>query len=443
MAVARIFTRNPEAANSLQEELRRQGYTVEVVVPDQPAARRDTEFDFDFLRKAESPTYSDELITEFAPDTKAVAAARAPRKLTIVEVPDMVAAGMAVHQPVIAPVVMPQMPPVALVPEIAQAGTQGGVSQAEVEVVLMSPVHKLGVAFLERAQSWVNSCALFALRMIGNCRQYIHVRARHMSENRQRRLLEQQAREVQAQQLAAEVHAAQEAAAKRLQELLRERADMPPAKLATLLGDDTSWSEDKATKAIPDFSSAAFVPASAEKETVPELDMEPVLQAPVHQQPVYQQPVYQQNAEPAAGSPVLAFLSKRKLNFNFKLKPEHVWSGAVAAGALVVIGLAWTSNKSQPRLTAQLEPPAVSAPAQSGDSVKPVGQSARPARPSARNGGTKLFSLVAMDKTTTRHLGDDVTVRVYPKEMQRFVQARPAAAVSARPDFKRISDLQN
>jgi hypothetical protein len=302
----------------------------------------------------------------------------------------------------------------------------------------MSPVHKLGVAFLERAQSWVNSCALFALRAIGNCRQYIHARARHMSENRQRRLLEQQAREVQAQQLAAEVQGAQEAAAKRLQELLRERADMPPAKLATLLGDDTSWSEDKATKAIPDFSSAAFVPASAEKETVPELDMEPVLEAPV-----YQQPVYQQKAELAAGNSVVAFLSKRKLNFNFKLKPEHVWSGAVAAGALVVIGLAWTSNKSQPRLTAQLEPPAVSAPAQSGDSAKPVGQSARSARPSARNGGTKLFSLVAMDKTTTRHLGDDVTVRVYPKEMQRFVQARPAAAVSARPDFKRISDLQN
>jgi hypothetical protein len=299
----------------------------------------------------------------------------------------------------------------------------------------MSPVHKLGVAFLERAQSWVNSCALFALRVIGGCRQYIHARALRLSENRQRRLLEQQAREALAQQRAAEVQAAREAAAARLQELLRERAAMSPAKLASLLGDDTSWSEDKATKALPDFSSAAFVQASTEDTVAPELEMEPVLQTPA-----YQQQVDQDEVAPAAGKPVFAFPRK----FSFKLKPEHVWSGAVAAGALVVIGLAWTANKPQPKLTAQLEAPVVSSPAQFAEPGKTAGQLQRPARPSARgNRGTNLFSLVAMDKTTTRHLGDDVTVRVYPKEMRRFTQTIPAAGVTARPDFRRISDLQN
>ena len=47
MAVARIFTRRPEAAISLSEELRRQGYTVEVVVADQPPVRKDKDLETD------------------------------------------------------------------------------------------------------------------------------------------------------------------------------------------------------------------------------------------------------------------------------------------------------------------------------------------------------------------------------------------------------------
>jgi len=416
MAVARIFTRHPEAANALQEELRRQGYTVEVIVPDQPPVRRDSEIDLEFLRKAESPTYSDEIILEFAPDTAALAPARQPLQLPVIDVPDLIGAPVETSQPVVASVVMPALPPVALLEEPVIAEVP--VAEAhDAEPVAARPavsgVHTLTVAWLERVQSWMTSLADLARAAMDSCRHQIHARMERVRDARHQRQLEAQAREVRTQERASELRAAREAAAARLQQLLRERADAPPAKQAAFLSDETSVDE-----AAPEFAGAAFT-----EVLTPDLDLEP-------------------EAQPVASAPVVAFPARRK----FRLKPEYVFGGALAASALVVIGLALVSTRPEPNLSARVEQPAVSPSGQpGGPAVKPAtGQEQKAARPSAaQRSGSAKYSLVAMNKITTRHLGDDVTIRIYPQEMRRFTQARPAARVNAQPEFRRISDLQN
>jgi hypothetical protein len=416
MAVARIFTRHPEAANALQEELRRQGYTVEVIVPDQPPVRGDSEIDLEFLRKAESPTYSDEMILEFAPDTAAVAAPREPLKLPVIDVPDLIGTPVETSQLGVGRVVMPALPPVALLedPVIAEAlVAESNAAEPLAEPAAVSGSPKLDVAWLGRVQDWMTSFAGLARHALESCRRQIHARMERVRDARHQRQLEAQAREVRAQERASELQAAREAAAARLQQLLRERAEAPPAKLAALLSDESSTEE-----AAPEFAATGFT-----EVLTPELDLKP-------------------EAEPVASAPVVAFPATRK----FRLKPEYVFGGALAASALVVIGLALVSTRPESNLVARVEQPAVSSSGQpGGPAVKPgTGQEQRAARPSAaRRSQSAKYSLVAMNKITTRHLGDDVTIRVYPQEMRRFMQARPAARVNAQPEFRRISDLQN
>ncbi|MBZ5530114.1 MAG: hypothetical protein LAO20_01665 [Acidobacteriia bacterium] len=418
MAVARIFTRRPEAAISLSEELRRQGYTVEVVVADQPPVRKDKdlEIDLEFLRLAESPTYSDELITEFVPDTTALAEANKPLAMSSMNLPvvDVPVDAPAFSQ---SPVVMPEMPPVAILSDSSDSDAQFDsvpeiVNMREAESFTQEPVtvgeDRAAAGPGSALPRWIAALPALAHRVAQSCREQINLGVERVREGRRQRQLALQARQAQAQERAAELQAAREAAAERLQQLLNERGDEAARPVVAY---------QEAEAEIPEFG--------------PEFDLEPKVE-PVPE------------ARPVVRAPIAAF--SRDVWRRFSLKPEYVFAGVAALGSLLVVGLALVTLRSTPQL-AKLDHPAGTIGQTSGAAVN-SGKTAKASRPSpfrrevaARNAGTET----AANKITVRRLGADVTIRQYPAASlaSRFpTQAKPAA-LNAQPQLRRISDLQN
>jgi hypothetical protein len=418
MAVARIFTRRPEAAISLSEELRRQGYTVEVVVADQPPVRKDKELEIDleFLRLAESPTYSDELITEFTPDTIALAEANKSQTMSSMNLP-VVDVPVEAPQFSQSPGVMPEMPPVAILSDSSDSDAQFDsvpeiVNMQEAESFSQQPAALgedrvvAGPGFA--LPGWIAALPALAHRVAQSCRDQINLGVERVREARRQRQLALQARQAQAQERAAELQAARVAAAERLQQLLNERGDEP------------------ATPVVAYQEAEAEIP-----ELGPEFDLEPTIEpAP--------------EARPVVRAPIAAF--SRDVWRRFSLKPEYVFAGVAALGSLLVVGLALVSLRSTPQL-AKLDLPAGAAGQTSGAAVN-TGNTAKAPRPSPSRRGTAARSAVAtmaVNKITVRRLGADVTIRQYPAGnlASRFpTQAKPAA-LNAQPQLRRISDLQN
>ncbi len=421
MAVARIFTRRPEAAISLSEELRRQGYTVEVVVSDQPPERKgkgkELEIDLEFLRRADSPTYSDsdEIITEFVPDTMALAAANKPLDMSSINLP-VVDVPVDVPDFALSPLIMPEMPPVAILSDSSDSYAQ---FDSVPEIVNMQEAgafnHEPANLGEDRAAArpkfalpgWIAAFQPLAHRALQSCRGQINIAMERVREARRQRQSALEARQAQAQQRAAELQAAREAAAERLQQLLNERGDEPTPVLA--------YQEAEAD--VPEFG--------------PEFDLEPAVEpAP--------------DARPVVRAPIAAF--SRDVWRRFSLKPEYVFAGVAAMGSLLVVGLALVSLRSAPQL-AKLDHPAGAMGQTSGAEVN-TGRTAKASRPSparravaARNQGAEM----AVNKITVRRLGADVIIRQYPAGSlaSRFpTQAKPAA-LNAQPQLRRISDLQN
>src|SRR5436189_5374714 len=74
MPLARIFTRNPERTTDLSRQLQQQGYSVEVVSPDQAhLAPADLEIEFEVCERADVLERGGDLATELGADV-----ARAP-----------------------------------------------------------------------------------------------------------------------------------------------------------------------------------------------------------------------------------------------------------------------------------------------------------------------------------------------------------------------------
>lgn len=476
MAVARIFTRNPEAATSLSEELRRQGYAVEVVVQDQPPARkdRDVEIDFEFLRHADSPTYSDELITEFAPDAAALAEASKPPTLPptppqMIDVPIEVTEVHA-DDTMPSPVVMPAMPPVSILDEPEHVAILD-----EPEHVYLQEVEQIEAGQIEAGQIWFEKvkagqidageiwfeevkpdqieaeqfdvenieaegmkaqsplpsdhtgyaaqlklAALALLAAIHNlahqvaqaCREQINLRAEQIRSARHQRQLAFQARQVRTQERATELQAARDAAAERLQQLLRER------------GDEISNTAPAQSQA-PELEEIGLEEIESEAALIGAPDEPAVKRAPVVRAPIatYQPPVWRKMLR----------------------KPEYVFAGVAAMGSIVVVGLALMSFRPEPKLDARLDTSSAAATLQSN--TTPVNSNtAKPARPSpAVRRRTAREPIVTVNKITTRHLGQDVTIRHYPQAnlTSGFTQAKPAAHNRAQPELRHISDLEN
>jgi hypothetical protein len=431
MAVARIFTRHPEAATSLSEELRRKGYTVEVIVQNQPPLRKDqdVEIDFEFLRRAESPTYSEEIITEFAPDTVALAAARGPLTLAgtppqIIDVP--VDALDNVH----VPMQMPAMPPVAILDEPQRVFLQNeNLATAQDEASRQPALQEnenrgwenrisvprdagLGNGFVpapvmhdgshdhkSAPLKFLAGVENLAHRIARASREQINLRTARMREARHQRQLALEARQIRDEERAAELQVAREAAAERLQSLLRERGDEVPQPVPQI-------------SAEMEIESEAALVGAAQEPPRPA-----VVRAPIA---AFQPPVWKQ----------LLF------------KPEFIFAGAAAMASIVVVGLALTSYRPK-ATTAKLDESAVVTSAPNSAVTTSAGKSARPARVARRSGKPLLM---AVNHITTRHLGDDVTIRLYPQETSTrgfATQAKPAAHNRAQPDLRRISDLEN
>lgn len=416
MAVARIFTRHPEAATSLSEELRRQGYSVEIVVQDQPPARKDqdVEIDLEFLRHAESPTYSDEIITEFAPD--AVAPAAAPKPLTLagtqpqmidvpIEAPEVESPEVQAYDAVQSPVQMPAMPPVAILDEPEHFYLQE-VEQLEELARVFGPQAETSPEPQSTRLTLLATIENLAHRVAHVCREQINLRTARIREARHQRQLALEARHVREQERAAELETAREAAAERLQLLLRERGDELPKPVL----------EENQDIALEEIESEAALVGAAEEPARP-----PVVRAPIA---AFQPPLW------------------RQLLF----KPEYAFAGVAALGSLVVVGLALTSF--HPKVNTKPDQPAVAAPAQNSAAgiVAPASQSVKEARPGAARNRRGKSVLVSGNGITTRHLGRDVTIRQYPQGNVTpgfTTQAKPAAHNREQPELRRISDLEN
>ena len=440
MALARIFTRHPEAATSLSEELRRKGYTVEVVVQDQPPLRKDqdVEIDFEFLRRAHSPTYSEEIITEFVPDTMALAAARKPLTLAG-SPPQMIDVPIEALDQGHAPVRMPAMPPVAILDEpqrifMQSENLQNELLQTETlpnvnGEASPEPIHHhhdnrgwenrvtkdrgfstdpASAPAMSGGQAEHKSAPLALLAAVENLahrvaqasREQINLRTARMREARHQRQLALAARQIRDQERAAELQAARELAAERLQILLRERGDeIPqtmPAQIAVVEMEEIE-------------SEAALVGAPAEPARPA------MVRAPIA---AFQPPAWRQ----------------------MLLKPEFIFASAAAMGSIVVVGLALTSFR--PKVTAKLAPPSVAGPVLSNP-VTPIGSKATKNTRVARRSVKPL--LMTVSHVTTRRLGEDVTIRMYPQGNLNhgFTQAKPAAHNHVQPELRHISDLEN
>lgn len=268
---------------------------------------------------------------------------------------------------------------------------------------------------LETASAWAHGFWLTARRLGQEGRERLDARKDEWKAQHQQRLLEQEKKRVLAQERAAELEAAREAAALRLQELLRERGGLteaqpaPPQKVVT-----------------PTAAASAATPASAS-------DWLHRLRIPF----------------PSAQGPQM----------------QAVLMGVAAACLLFVVGLAVASFHGRPAISDSIHQPGAAQPAYKGVTVQGGGitvqagsgttSAARPTRvlqaeaekpapaQRSRTSDVTIHNFPAARKPSptrrgnSEHLGDDVTIRHFSAQVNAPTHS------ASHAELKHFSDLNN
>ncbi|HEX5432723.1 MAG TPA: hypothetical protein VFY05_00680 [Candidatus Angelobacter sp.] len=276
-------------------------------------------------------------------------------------------------------------------------------------------LHAAGVAGQQAwgmARNWTNDLRMAATRLSQEGRERLNVRKEEWKAQHQQKLLDLEKRRVLAQERAAELEAAREAAAIRLQELLRERGGLVDAQPAP---------PQKIVSRAPVFPTAA----AAE------------------------------------------WLRRIRIPFARPQSPQMqaVIMGVAAACLLFVVGLAMASFHARPAISNTIQQPNAVQPGYKGVTVQSGGvtvhggattgttASTAPASPAlqaatgdpaaaqhSRSSDVTIRNFPAARKPTpargsSEHIGNDVTIR-------HFTAQGPARS-APRADLKHYSDLSN
>ncbi len=481
MPVARILTRFPERTSALAEDLQHRGYTVEVTRPgDMGLAPADLEIDFEICNNEDAVQRARELAVQWSADVAVspgvgeLAPLPEPALATTTQEDDIVVIPPAEQVgPVMEPVQPETLVQSELLPKHAEVirpeavqlnssaadlenpdigemplhdqvtvDTTGVVQQresaeiveeretiterAEPQADYAQKARELSAAALNSGKALAASSGEWLRRNSEALRQQIDLKLAELRARREIRHEQAEKRKSLAVQRAAELEAAREAAAVRLQELLRERGGL--------------------TESQP---------------------------APPQAQPVMEPQTERRTA--AAGA---ASFFKKHMGFSFHsgISPqlEAVLMGVAAACALFVLGLAVASFHASPAISKtvsvgqQYKGVTVDA---GGVTLKPTGAATTataPAAPVAANpapantrGSVARPSPVirsassqssASHSGNTRRIGNDVVIRRLdqPKAsashggdvtIRQFGAAKPAARNATPPGPKKISDL--
>lgn len=461
MPVARIFTVHPERTDALSKQLQSQGYSVEVVRPESPAAPADLEIDFEIWPEERALYRAAELAERLHADvcvapgldlnlpepakqqahsTQALPIAAQP-PLTLPEVeapaPEPVRQDTATPARVAGPptedVSVPpavwlaaagpsQQQPLSIAndatgrdPEQASSVQQPPADAPALVMESTTIAEKAGRAL---ATAWN------AAHELGRAyKQRLDLRRDEFKTARQQRLLELEKRKAAAQERASELQAAREAASARLQELLRERGGEPAA-------------------ALPSQAEIASPPATPTQQNG-------LLTTP--------QPGFWR-------ATVVSWLGGR-----YSPQIQAILTGVAAVTALFVLGLALASFRPRPALSNSLDHPNVAHPNQ-GVTVKAGGYTLKPSAPahttprpspavrSSQSARAKRSPAHKAATITQTNFGDDVTVRHFTQKSSRSSANRnsdvtirhvapqkpkPSAKTTPQAGLKHISDLDN
>lgn len=474
MPLARILTRFPEQAGALSQELRQHGYTVEFSSPElagKPPA--DLEIDFEICAEPDAVSRAAELADQFHADVAISPGVlqgqelrqEAELPLPAESLPPAVEPPVAFQaptaqksEPVWEPEPLPatmetatseemghqnvvpirgqslEAPPASqrtaledefdLVKAAATDATREGSNGEETATELMARIgeksttllHAASVAgqqALETASGWAHDFWLTARRLGQEGRARLDARRNEWKAQHQQRLLDLEKERVLAQERAAELEAAREAAALRLQELLRERGGLteaqpvPPQKMAT----SAAATSAATTASASDWLRRVRIPF------------------------------------PSAQGPQM----------------QAVLMGVSAACLLFVVGLAVASFHGRPAISNSIHETGAAQPAYKGVTVQSGGVTvqagaAAPAttRPSrvlqaeaqkpatgqgSRSSDVTIHNFPAARKPSpvrrgnSEHIGDDVTIRHFSAEVN--------AHSVPRAELKHFSDLNN
>ena len=270
---------------------------------------------------------------------------------------------------------------------------------------------------LETASAWAHDFWSVARRLGQEGRARLDARREQWKAQHQQKLLDLEKERVLAQERAAELEAAREAAALRLQELLRERGGLTEAQSAP---------PQKVVTSMPAASAAAT----------------------------------------AAGSD---WLRRLRIPFPSTLGPQMqaVLMGVAAACLLFVVGLAVASFHAGPAISNAVQQPNTSQPSpgvtvqsggvtvQAGASTSATTSAARPSRvlqaeaqkpapaQHSRTSDVTIHNFPAARKPSpvrrgnSEHIGDDVTIRHFSAQVNAPTHSAP------RAELKHFSDLNN
>ncbi|MGE5322386.1 MAG: hypothetical protein ACM3SW_05970 [Actinomycetota bacterium] len=482
MPLARILTRFPEQAGALSQELRQHGYTVEFASPElagKPPA--DLEIDFEICAEQDALSRAADLAEQFHADVaispgvlqhqearqEPVASAPVESLPTPVEPPvafrpQTAQASQPAEKPVWEPEPLPAtvetVTPEAMahqnvvpirsqsldaVPapkktaaddqfdlvKTANPDAQPGDAQEETATELLARMgeksatvlHAAGVAGQQAwgsASGWAHEFWVTARRLGQEGREHLNVRREDWKARHQQKLLDLERKRTLAEERAAELEAAREAAAMRLQELLRERGGLTDAQ-----------------------------PAPPETMVSP---------------------------EPAAQAHILSatsgLLRRIRIPFTSAQGPQMqaVIVGVAAACLLFVVGLAVASFHGRPAISKSIQQPNAAQPANKGVTVQSGGVTVQAGAPAAattstvrpspaaqaeaqkpapaqrlRTSDVTIHNFPAARKPSpvrrgnSEHIGDDVTIRHFSAQVNAPTHSAP------RAELKHLSDLNN
>jgi hypothetical protein len=459
MPVARIFTVHPERTVTLTKQLESEGYSVEIVRPESPAAPADLEIDFEVWPEERALYRAAELAERLHADVCVAPgvelgrpdAAKEPAtqpkpsqpRQSLHVVSQAPAAELATpepaepiqqEQPDPSTVSGPQKEDMSVPPAVwlAAAGPSPEQSQSIEDISAREPEPaSTGQQSPKNAFAPVREMAQKAGRALATSwnaarnlareyKQQLDVRRTEFKAERQQRLLELEKRRTAAKERAKELQAAREAASARLQELLRERGGEPAPAAASELEQASGLSASPAGRDELQTVNAPAVAATS----------------------------------PGTGAwktRLGAWLAARR-----GAPAKAIFAGVAAVTALFILGVALASFRSHPPSSSSAEQSGKgvtvktggvtlgpSEPAKATGPAAPATTTPRPS-PAVRgqNAEVKRPQTHNAAKVTETDFGNDVTVRHFTRKSSRPGSTQNGSDVTIRHVSPRKSKPQ-
>ena len=457
MPVARIFTVHPERTVTLTKQLESEGYSVEIVRPESPAAPADLEIDFEVWPEERALYRAAELAERLHADVcvapgvdlgrpepakdPATKPTQSRQSLHVVSqspaaevAPPKPTQPIQQEQPSPATVSGPPTEDMSVPPAVwlAAAGPSHQESQSIEDIsggepepastaqrssaTALAPIREMA----QKAGRALATAWNAARNLAREYKQGLDVRRAEFKAERQQRLLELEKRKAAAQERANELQAAREAASARLQELLRERGGDPAPAAASEPETVSAFSASPAATNEPQTVAAFSAPAAAPKAGFWETRLGLWLAA-------------------RRGTPSKAILA-----------------GVAAVTALFILGVALASFRSQPRSSSSAEQSGKGVTVKTGgvtlgpnapvNTTGPAAPATTAPRPSpavrSQSAGTNRPQTHNSVKVTETDFGDDVTVRHFTRKSPRSRTNRNGSDVTIRHVSPRKSKPQ-